>query len=629
MLARRLLYRKQLWHASCVCMPIRHTQNQRVSQHVLDTLNLEIRLPAPLEKQPQRKPFAKNLFLAVFDHEFMYYPEPQTKDRHQSFFEWLQPIEKYMSKCLEDPQSVRKEDILAHLKELGVFRACIDEQHLGLNLNHSESAKLVEVLSCFPWLGCYMVKNNIQPVQIISTLASEEQKAKYLPRIAAGELIPTICFTEPGNGINVHNIISTAVNSESDAHWSLNGEKTFVVNGHDANLFLVFCHCGHCRTLSDTEGFLSILLVERDFGGVTIKDFKNLVGLQNSPVNTVIFKDTKVPKENLLGNLKSGSSILVDVLSPGNRNLAPQAVGTLKTFTKMLTTHILQRKHLDKNMHEYESVKEIIGKTASTLYSMESMLYYTTGIMDTFESQDCMLEKAMVETYCTSECVARIYEGLQLIGAQSYLRENPYIRIFEDALSYILFDGYNIECNTYIALLGIQHMGKNLRDHIFKLRNPYFFPEYLLKWIMGKEYQVQLKLADHLHPSLASSSVQLEKCITRLHTVAVLLLERHGIAVPERQMELRRVGELVTRTFALITVLARASRAYCIGLRNHNQDRHLANSFAILSIDRVQTLADEIVSGKWNNGDTFNKEVAELMYSKKDYFAEHPLNRTY
>ncbi|XP_018058590.1 PREDICTED: acyl-CoA dehydrogenase family member 9, mitochondrial-like [Atta colombica] len=629
MLARRLLYKKQLWHASCVCVPVRQTQNQRVNQHVLDMLNLEIRLPAHLKKQPQRKPFAKNLFLATFDHEFMYYSEPQTKDRHQRFFEWLQPIEKYMSECLEDPQSVQKEDILAHLKELGVFRACVDEQHLGLNLNHSESAKLVEVLSCFPWLGCYMIKNYIVPVQIISMLASEKQKAKYLPRIAAGELIPTVCFTEPGSGINIYNIISTAVNSESDTHWSLNGEKTFVVNGHDANLFLVFCHCGHRRTISDTEGFLSILLVERDFGGVTIKDVKNLVGLRNSPVSTVIFKDTEVPKENLLGDLKIGSSILVDILSPGNRNLAPQAVGTLKAFTKMLTRHVLQRKHLDKNMHEYESVQEIIGKMASTLYGMESMLYYTTGIMDTFENQDCTLEKAMVEIYCTSECVARIYEGLQLIGSQSYLRENPYIRIFEDALSYTLFDGYNIDCNIYIALVGLQHTGKNLRDHIFKLRNPYIFPEYIFKWIMGKEYRVQLKLADHLHPSFASGSIQLEKCITRLQTVSILLLERHGTNISERQMELRRVGELATRTFALITILSRASRAYCIGLRNHNQDKHLADSFAILSIDRVETLAQEIVSGEWNNGDKFNKEIAELMYSKKNYFAEHPLNRTY
>jgi len=629
MLARRFLCRRQLWHASCVCTPVRHTQSQRVSQHALDTVNLETRLPAPLKKEPQRKPFAKNLFLGVFDHEFMYYPEPQTKDRHQRFFEWIQPIEKYMSECLEDSQNVRKEDILAYLRELGVFRACVDEQYLGLSLNHSESAKLVEVLSCFPWLGCYVVKNHVVPVYIISTLASDEQKAKYLPRIATGELVPTVCFTEPENGVNTRNINSMAIQSDCNTHLILNGEKTFVANGHDANLFLVFSHCGHSQEISREHNPLSIFLVEREFGGVTSKDVKNLVGLQDSPVSTVIFKDTKVPKENLLSDLKSGTNILIDILAPGNRNLAPQAVGTLKAFTKVLTRHVLQRKHLDKDMHEYESVQEVIGKLASTLYGMESMLYYTTGIMDTFENQDCTLEKAMVEMYCTSECVARIYEGLQLIGARSYLRENPYIRIFEDALSYTLFDGYNNDSNTYITLVGLRHMGMHLREHIFKLRNPFKFPEYILKWIAGKEYRVQLQIADHLHPSLGLSSRELEKCITRLQTVSVLMLERHGANVAERQMELRRLGELATRTFALIAVLSRASRAYCIGLRNHEQDRHMANSFAILSMDRVQTLADEIVSGEWNNGDKFNKIIAEIMYSKKDYFAEHPLNRTY
>ncbi|XP_077276837.1 complex I assembly factor ACAD9, mitochondrial [Temnothorax americanus] len=629
MLARRFLCRRQLWHASCICTPVRHTQSQRVSQHALDTINLETRLPAPVKREPQRQPFAKNLFLAAFDHVFMYYPEPQTKDRHQRFFEWLQPIEKYMSECLDDLENIRKDDVLAHLRELGVFRACVDEQHLGLNLNHSESARLVEVLSCLPWLGCYMVKNHILPVHIISTLGSAEVKGKYLPKIATGEFVPTVCFTEPENGINTRNISTTAAQSDCGTHWILNGEKTFVVNGHDANLFLVFSHCGHSHAIITTQTALSVFLVEREFGGVTSKDVKNLVGLRDSPVCTVIFKDTKVPKENLLGGMKSGTNLLIDVLAPGNRNLAAQAVGTLKAFTKILTRHVIQRKHLDRNLHEFEGIQEVIGKMASTLYGMESMLYYTTGIMDTFENQDCTLEKAMVETYCTGECVARIYEGLQIIGAQTYLRENPYLRVFEDALSYTLFDGYNIDSNTYIALVGLQHVGKNLRHHIFKLRNPFNFPNYILKWMLGKDHRILLKIADHLHPSLASGSTELEKCITRLQTVSVLLLERHGTNVAERQMDLRRIGELATRTFALTAVLSRASRAYCIGLRNHDHDRHMANSFAILSIDKVQVLADEIVAGEWNNGDKFNKTVAELMYDKKNYFAEHPLNRTY
>lgn len=627
MLARRFLCRRQLWHASCVCTPVRHTQSQRVSQHALDTINFETRMPAPIKKQPQRQPFAKNLFLAAFDHDLMYYPEPQTKERHQRFFEWLQPIEKYMSECLEDPRSVRKDDVLAHLRELGVFRACVDEQHLGLSLTHTESARLLEALSCLPWLGCYMVKNHIVPVHVISTLASDELKAKYLPRIATGELVPTVCFTEPGNGMNTHNISSTATRSDCVTYWTLNGEKSFVVNGRDANLFLVFAHCGH--SLSGTAQNLTVFLVEREFGGVTNKDVKNLIGLRDSPVCTVSFNNTKVPKENLLGNMKSGMSILVDILAPGNRNLAAQAVGTLKTFTKVLTRHMLERKYLDRNMHEFESVQEVLGRMASTLYGMESMLYYTTGIMDTFENQDCTLEKAMVETYCTSECVARIYEGLQLIGAQCYLRDNPYIQTFEDALSYTLFDGHNLDANTYVALVGLQHTGKNLHSHIFKLRNPFNFPEYILKWTMGKEHRIQLKLADHLHPSLSLGSKELEKCITRLQGVSVLLLERHGTNIPERQMELRRVGELATRTFALVTVLSRASRAYCIGLRNHDFDRHMAHSFAVFCIDRVQVLTDEITTGEWNNGDRFNKCIAELMYNKKDYFAEHPLSRTY
>ncbi|XP_029674693.1 acyl-CoA dehydrogenase family member 9, mitochondrial-like [Formica exsecta] len=627
MLARQFLCRKLLWHSSCSCASVRYTQS--ASEHALDTLNLETRLPASIKRQQQRQPFAKNLFLGVFDHEFMYYPEPQTKERHTRFFEWLQPIEKYMSENLENPQNVRKDDVLSHLRDLGVFRAHVDEQHLGLNLNQTELAKLVEVLSCFPWLGSYIVKNHIMPVHIISTMASEEQKAKYLPKIATGEIVPTVCYTESDGGMNIRNMNTATVLSDCDTHYILNGEKSFVVNGHDSNLFLVFSPCGHSQALSSGHGVLSVFLIERDMNGITYKDVKNLVGLHNSPVCTVTFKDIKIPKDNLLGEIKTGMNILIDSFAPGNRNLAPQAVGILRTFIKLLMRHVLERKHLDQNMHEYESVQEVIGKISTALYSMESMLYYTTGIMDIYENQDCTLEKAMVEMHCVNECVACIYEGLQIIGVESYLREKPYIQIFEDALSYTLFDSYNIDSNIYISLLGLQHMGKNLRQHIMKLRNPFNFPQHILRWTLGKEYQLNLRIADHLHPSLVNGGKILEKCITRLQTVGVLMLQRHGSEISERQMELRRISELAVKTFALITVLSRTSRAYCIGLRNAEFDRQLASIFAILTDNKTKALADEISSGGWINSDTLNKNIAELIYSKKDYFAEHPLNRSY
>ncbi|XP_070158889.1 complex I assembly factor ACAD9, mitochondrial [Polyergus mexicanus] len=627
MLARQFLCRKLLWHSSCSCVSIRYTQS--ASEQALDTLNFETRLPASIKRQQQRQPFAKNLFLGVFDHEFMYYSEPETKERHTRFFEWLQPIEKYMSENLENPQNVRKDDVLSHLRDLGVFRAHVDEQHLGLNLNETELAKLVEVLSCFPWLGSYIVKNHITPVHIISTMASEEQKAKYLPKIATGEIVPTVCYTESYGGINIRNMNTATVLSDCDTHYILNGEKSFVVNGHDSNLFLVFSLCGHSQALSSGHGVLSVFLVERDMDGVAYKDVKNLVGLHNSPVCTVTFKDVKIPKDNLLGEIKSGTNILIDTLAPGNRNLAPQAIGILRTFIKLLTRHVLERKHLDQNMHEYESVKEVIGKISTALYSMESMLYYTTGIMDIFENQDCALEKAMVEMHCINECVTCIYEGLQIIGVESYLREKPYIQIFEDALSYTLFDSYNIDSNIYIALLGLQHTGKNLHQHIMKLRNPFNFPQHILRWALGNEYQLNLRIADHLHPSLTNGGKILEKCITRLQTVGILMLQRHGSEISERQMELRRIGELAIKTFALITVLSRTSRAYCIGLRNAEFDRQLANTFAILTNDKTKVLADEISSGEYINSDILNKNIAELIYSKKDYFAEHPLNRSY
>ncbi|XP_032666219.1 complex I assembly factor ACAD9, mitochondrial [Odontomachus brunneus] len=624
MLARRLLCRKQLWQASCGRAVVRHTQSA-VSQ-LQDTSNLELRLPEVLKKQPQRKPFVKNLFLGSFDYEFVYYPEPQTKARHQAFFDWLKPIENYMTECSADPTNTQRDEILSHLKDLGVFRAHVSEPYLGLGLTHTELAKLLEVLSSLSWLGSYFVKNHVMPVQLINMLGSDEQKAKYLPKIVTGEVVPTMCFTE-ASGFNA-DIQTTAEISDDDTYWLLNGEKSFVANARDANLFLVFSRCGISRETGSLSKASSVLLVESDSDGITLQDV-DLVGQQGSSVCTVSFKDVRVAKSDVLGGSASTLDVMIDWMAPGNRYIAPQAVGHLKTFVKLLTTHVLQRKHLDQNMHEYEAVQEVIGKIATRLYGMESILYMTTGMMDTFDQQDCTVEKAMVEAYCANECVTCIHEGLQIIGAQSYLRENPCMQMLEDALAYTLYDSYNIDSNTYIALLGLQHTGKHMYKHVHKLRNPFMFPKFIIKWITGKEFVLRLHADEHMHPSMQTSAYLLDGCITKLAHMSIYLLETHSHEVSERQMELRRFSELATRTFALVTVLSRASRSYCIGLRNAEQDRHVANSFTILTFERVRVLADEIAAGSWKNGDRLYKNIAELMYSKKDYFAEHPLNRTY
>lgn len=260
---------------------------------------------------------------------------------------------------------------------------------------------------------------------------------------------------------------------------------------------------------------------------------------------------------------------------------------------------------------------------------MESILYMTTGMMDTFDQQDCVLEKAMVEAYCANECVACIHEGLQIIGAQSYLRENPYIQILENALSYTLYDSYSIDSNIYIALMGLRHVGQHMYKHVHKLRNFFLYPKFLIKWFTGYEYYLNLHTAEHMHPSMLLNAKPLDGCIIRLATMALQLLERHSFEITDRQMELRRLSEIATKTFALVAVLSRTSRSYCIGMRNAEQERHVAASFGVLTLSRIRVLTKEIQLGNWNNGDRLYKDVAELIYNNKDYFAKHPLSRTY
>ncbi|KAG7197483.1 hypothetical protein KM043_013331 [Ampulex compressa] len=299
---------------------------------------------------------------------------------------------------------------------------------------------------------------------------------------------------------------------------------------------------------SETSKLIEIISalpwLERDFGGITCTSVQDTIGQKNVAMCTIKFEDTLIPMENELGDVHTTNNILLDLWAPGKQNMSGQAVSILRNFLNMLIKHILPRQHLDKNMYEFESIQNTISKIAASLYSMESVLYLTNGMIDTYNKQDVDAEKAVTELYCATECVKSIYEGLQIIGAQSYLKESPFIKQFLDALALVTFEGYNIDTQVYIALLGTQYAGKNF-----------------------------------------------------------------------------------VRTYVLIATLARASRSYCYGVRNANYERQLALALSYNTHQRIKVLASEIEVGEIYNSNLAYEQIAQVMFEKKEYFAEHILRR--
>lgn len=600
------------------------------------TGSAELRLSAVKPKKPMREPFAKNMFLGKFDVEFLAYPEPQTHDRHREFFEWLKPIEDYINEHvnLHEIDRTRKipDAVFDELKRLGVLRAAVEESYGGLGLTASEYTKLVETVSAVPVLGAYLTKR-AAVISLISTFGTEVQKSQLLPKIATGELTPALCFSESPTGTTAEPLEAKAILNETLSHYTLSGHKTYVADARRANLFVVLAQHGSSDTYVAYKTF-SAFLVPKNAEGVVVSKPIDMLGQRGLDICSVTFNDVVIPKENRLdtGKGEDEGRLFVMAMGEGKHNIGGQAIGILKRFITLLTQHLIKSKNFNVKREAHDSMHEPVGNAAATLYAMEAITYLTTGMIDTFENQDCTLEKSLLEAHCTNSCIQAVMRGAQLIGGTGYDESEDFQILIRDALALTAYDRSTVDTKIFAALLGFQHAGLTLGKAVQKYRNPFYFPLDTVKTIVKDTLNIQgpsLDLEEHLHPALRVSAMSLEKSVDNLRKGVEEMLVHYGISLVGHKMELQRLADIVIEVYSMAAVVSRASRSYCIGLRNNDDEIKVAMVYTYRTYEKVNLLFKEMKEGDWANGDMMIKQIANSTFDNKSYFAAHPLERTY
>lgn len=619
MYSRKLLQNNRIFSFKSNCI-LKKYLNETISRINYRETQFE---PLP-KKKPQRISFLRALLTKDVDSEVFIYPE-QISLRYDDYFKWIKPIEIYMSSCVN--KKLDKNQILNQLRELEVFRTHISEEYFGLTLSNTESLKLIETLSNLPWLGTYIVKNHISPLQIISKYGSKSQKLKYYPKIMSGEMIPTICVYEGDRGTNINSIQTLAIQEENS--WLLNGEKHYVVNGIDSNLFLVFArHMSSNIKVTETNSF-SLFLIERDFGNINCTNVYETIGRCEIPTCTINFNDTIVPSENIIGTPGDGFKILMEYLRPGQQNISAQAISILRNFINILIPDILQMRHYDRDLYQFDVVKKTLSEIVFSLYTMESMTYLTSGMIDEYENMYADLEQILTETYCANKCLKCIQAGLQLIGAQSYMNNKSYIQAFHDAMALTTMDVNNLDANAYAAARVMQHIGQATYNHVFKKRNAFKFPFYNMLNSIFELYNAKLNADKYLHPSLTHASRYMEDCIDKFRNSIVILLERSGSQCVEQYIDLERLTEMLTEIYATFANLSRSSRSYCIGVQNADLEKEVALKMTFVTHSKICEISKAIDNGPLFNGDQCYTSAMDLVYEKRKYPMSHPLTKTF
>jgi len=472
-----------------------------------------------------------------------------------------------------------------------------------------------------------------EPTGIILA-GTKEQKAKYLPKLASGEHIAAFCLTEPSSGSDAASIKSRATLSEDKKHYILNGSKVWITNGGLANIFTVFAKTEVVDSDSSVRDKITAFIVERAFGGVTNGKPEDKLGIRGSNTCEVHFENTKVPIENVLGEVGGGFKVAMNILNSGRFSMGSTVAGMLKKLIEMTAAYACTRKQFNRNLSEFGLIQEKFALMAQKAYVMESMAYLTAGMLDQPGFPDCSIEAAMVKVFSSEGAWQCVSEALQILGGSGYVKDYPYERFLRDSRILLIFEGTNEILRMYIALTGLQHAGRVLTARIKELKrgNMTTIVETVsqrLRDSLGRT--VDLGLTGKLgavHPSVADSASKLEENVYYFGRTVETLLLRFGKTIMEEQMILKRVANILINLYGMTAVLSRASRSIRVGIRNHDHEVLLANIFCAEAYYQNLFTLSQLDKYSPENLDEQIKKVSQQILEKQAYVCAHPLDRT-
>jgi len=513
--------------------------------------------------EKKNESFMRALCMGKISEELIF-PFPKMKEEEKetlktvfnSFSQWLKNKENDFRKW--DKQGELPMEFLQEMKEFGLFSFIIPEEFGGLGLSVSGYSRVLQELSRYEAsVAITAGAHSSIGMKGLLLFGTEEQKKKYLPKLASGEMIACFCLTEPSAGSDAAGIKCKAV-KEGD-HWVITGEKIWITNGGMANFFTVFAR-------TDTpEGKMTAFIVTRDMEGVSTGPHEDKMGLRASSTVTVSLDNVKVPDENILGEVGKGFKVAMKILNSGRSGLGGGCVGGMKRAIALSTQQAKSRVQFGKPIAEFGLMKQKIGHMVVECYVTESVVSMVAGLVDQ-GNEDYAVEAAISKVFGT-ECLWRtLDEALQIAGGGGYMCELPYERMLRDSRINRIYEGTNDILRLFIALTAMNDVGQQLKElagsvgKVFQdpIKGFGIFSDYAKKQVslttgLGKASFTKA------HPSLKAETAIFEDCAQGLASFADRLLRKHGKKIVDLQFPTRRLADAMIDLYALACVISRVT----------------------------------------------------------------------
>jgi acyl-CoA dehydrogenase family protein 9 len=389
---------------------------------------------------------------------------------------------------------------------------------------------------------------------------TEDQKKRYLPRLASGQLIASYCLTEPGSGSDAASIKTKATLSSDGKHYIIEGNKLWITNGGIASFMTVFAKT-EVEDKGEKKEKVSCFILELPAEGISIGPAEHKLGIRASWTNAVHFDKVKVPVENVVGGVGQGFKVAMGVLNHGRLGLAAGCVGGAKKCIKASTEHVLERVQFQKKLAEFGLIQEKIGRMMMNAYAAESMVYMTTSLIDR-KDIDYSLESAIAKVFASEMLWECADENLQIWAGAGYMKEYPYERWLRDSRINRIFEGTNEILRAFIALSGMQGPGQELAGLAEAIKYPLKGLGPVSDFAFRKIKQnIVGESITKAHPSLKKMAGVIEEYAVEFATNVEVLLRRHGKQIHLRQFAQKRIADIAIDFYAMACILSRVTRA--------------------------------------------------------------------
>ncbi|MCM2351406.1 MAG: acyl-CoA dehydrogenase family protein [Bacteriovoracaceae bacterium] len=556
--------------------------------------------------------FLKEMFMGNFAYDLIH-PFPEKKGmENEPFLDFLSQYRQFLTNEVDADQIDREgkipPQIIDRLREMRVFALKIDEKYGGHGFTQSEYNEILKLTATKDsnLVALISAHQSIGVPQPLIMFGTEEQKQKYLPRFAKGE-ISAFALTETNVGSDPAHL-ETTIETKID-HYVLNGEKLWCTNGTIANVIIVMAR-------HEEDDQISAFIVEMDWPGVKVEHRCHFMGLRALENGVISFNNVKVPRENLLWQRGKGLKLALMTLNTGRLSLPAAIAGASKKHLEIARTWCGEREQWGKPIYQHEAIAHKLSDLAANTFAIESISDLATALYD--NNYDIRLEAAVAKLYCSETGWKNVDDLLQMRGGRGYetadsllARGEPAIpveRIMRDFRINRIFEGTSEIMHLYIAREAVDKhlktsgvlLDKNVKTSKKLLALPRIFFFYFF-WYIGLWFTLPFG-GGHLGYIKRST-----KKLARQIFYGMII---HGPALQYKQQFLFRVVDIATELYVMAATISKSKQVH--------DSEDLAELFCQNSRRKVDMLFEEL----WNNSDKLKYDLAQRIEDDEFFWLE-------